>query len=55
MHLWQAIPASPDELAWDEWHMSDKEVEKIDFHNAVSLEEAHEMEEKTTEEMAVNG
>ena len=34
--------------------MSDKEVHKIDLQNAVSHEEADEMEEMTTEEMAVN-
>ena len=35
--------------------MSDKEVEKIDLQNAVSPEEANEMEEMTTEEMALDG
>ena len=35
--------------------MSDKEVEKFDLQNAVAPEEAYEMEEMTTEEMAVNG
>ena len=35
--------------------MSDKEVEKIALQNALSEEEADEMEEITTEEMAVDG
>ena len=55
MYLWRAIPASPNEVAWDEWHMSDKEVEKMDLQNVVSPEEPDEMREMTTEEMAVDG
>ena len=35
--------------------MSDKEFEKIDLQNAMSPEQVDEMEEMTTEEMAVDG
>ena len=46
---------SPDELSWDEWHLSDREVERIDLQNAANPEEADELEEMTADEMAVNG
>ena len=46
---------SPDDLSWDEWRLSDKEVEKIDLQNAASPEEADELDEMTAEEMAVDG
>ena len=46
---------SPDDLSWDEWRLSDKEVGKIDLQNAVSPEEADELEEMTAEEIAVDG
>ena len=40
---------SPDKLSWDEWRLSDREVERID------LEKADELEEMTADEMAVDG
>ena len=46
---------SPDYSSWDDWELSDKEVEKIDLQNAVSPEEASEPEDMTAEEMAVDG
>ena len=46
---------SPDELSWDEWRLSDSEVERIDLENAASLEEADELEEMNADEMAVDG
>ena len=46
---------SPDDLSWDVWRLSDSEVERIDLENAASPEEADELEEMTTDEMAVDG
>ena len=46
---------SPDNLSWDEWRLSDSEVERIDLQNAASPEEADELEEMTADEMAVDG
>ena len=46
---------SPDDLSWDEWRLSDSEVERIDLENAPSPEEADELEEMTADEMAVDG
>ena len=46
---------SPDELSWDEWHLSDREVERIDLENAANVEEADELEEMTANQMAVDG
>ena len=46
---------SPDDLSWDEWRLSDIEVERIDLENAASPEEADELEEMTAEEVAVDG
>ena len=46
---------SPDDLSWDEWRLSDSEVERIDLENAASPEEADELEEMTAYEMAVYG
>ena len=46
---------SPDDLSWDEWRLSDSEVERIDLENAASPEEADELEEMTADEMAVDG
>ena len=45
----------PDELFWEEWRSSDREVQRIDLDNAANPEEAHELEEMTAEEMAVGG
>ena len=42
-------------MSWDEWRLSDSEVELIDLENAASLEEADELEEMTADEMAVDG
>ena len=46
---------SRDDLAWDEWCLSDKEVERIDLENAATPEEADELEEMTPNEMAIDG
>ena len=46
---------SPDNLSWDEWRLSDREVERIDLENAASPEEADQLEEMTADEMAVDG
>ena len=46
---------SPDGLSWDEWRLSDSEVERIDLENAASSEEADELQEMTADEMAVDG
>ena len=46
---------SPDDLCWDEWRLSDSEVERIDLENAASPEGADELEEMTADEMAVDG
>ena len=46
---------SPDRLSWDEWRLSDREVERIDLENAANPEEADELEEMTADEMAVDG
>ena len=42
-------------MSWDEWCLSDKEVEKIDLQHAASPKEADELEDMTAEEMAVDG
>ena len=44
---------SPDDLFWDEWRLSDSEVERINLENAVSTEEAEKLEEMTADERAV--
>ena len=46
---------SPDEQSWDEWCLSDREVERIDLENAANAEEAHELKEITVHQMVVNG
>ena len=46
---------SPEELSWDEWRPSDREVERIELDNAANPEEADELEEMTADEMAVDG
>ena len=46
---------SPDNLSWDEWRLSDSEVERIELENAASPEEADKLEEMTADEMAVDG
>ena len=45
----------PDGWFWDEWRLSDSEVERIYLENASSPEEADELEEMSADEMAVNG
>ena len=45
----------PDDLSWDEWRLSDSEVERIDPENAASPEEADELAEMTADEIAVDG
>ena len=46
---------SPHELSWDEYRLSDREVERMDLENAANPEEADELEEMTADEMAVDG
>ena len=46
---------SPDDLCWDEWRLSDIEVQRIYLEMAASPEEAGELEEMTADEMAVDG
>ena len=46
---------SHDDLSWDEWHLSDSEVERIDLENAASPEGVDELEEMTAHEMEVHG
>ena len=46
---------SPDNLSWDERHLSDTEYEKIDLQNAASPDQAAELDEITAEGMAVDG
>ena len=46
---------SPDDLSWDDWLLSDSEIERIDLENAASPEEADELEDMTADEMAVDG
>ena len=46
---------SRDDLSWDEWHLSNSEVKRIDLENAASPEKADELEEMTADEMAVDG
>ena len=45
----------PDELSWDEWRLSDREVERIDLEKASNPEEADKLEEMTADEMTVHG
>ena len=40
---------SPDELSWDEWGLSDREVELINLTNAANPEEADDFEEMTAD------
>ena len=46
---------SPDKLSWDEWFLSDREVERIDLENAANPQGADELEKMTADEMAVYG
>ena len=46
---------SPDDLSWDEWRLSDREVEHIDLENAAHPEDADELVEMTADKMAVDG
>ena len=46
---------SPDELSWDKWSLSHREVERIDLENAANPEEADQLEEMTADGMAVDG
>ena len=46
---------SPDKLSWDEWRLSDGEVERIDLENAANPEESDKLKERTADEMAVDG
>ena len=45
---------SHDELSSEEWRLSDREVERIDFENAAKLEESDELKEMTADVMAVD-
>ena len=46
---------SPDDLSWDEWHLSNSKVERIDLENVASPEEADELNKMTAGEMAGDG
>ena len=46
---------SPDELSWDGWRLSDREVERIGPKNAANPEDAEKLEHMTADEMAVDG
>ena len=46
---------SPHELSWDEWHLSDREVELINFDSAADPGGADKLEVMTADEMAVDG
>ena len=46
---------SPDKLTWDECRLSDRDVQRIHLENAANLEEAHQLEEMTADEMPVDG
>ena len=46
---------SADDLSWDEWRLTDKEVGWIDAENGAIPEEADEFKEMTADEMAVDG
>ena len=46
---------SPDELSWDEWRLSPREVARIDLENAANPEGADELEQMTADETAVDG
>ena len=52
---WKSTFSYSNDLSWDEWRLSDSEVERIDLENAASPEEADELEEMTADKMAVNG
>ena len=52
---WLARDCLCSSQSWDEWCLSDSEVERIDLENAASPEEADELEEMTVDEMAVDG
>ena len=45
----------PNDLSWDEWRSTDKEVERINLENTATFEEADEFEEMAADEMAVDG
>ena len=45
----------PDELSWDEWRLSDREVERIHLENAANPDEPDELKQMTADEMAVDG
>ena len=45
----------PDEMSWDDWGLSHRQVGRIDLENTASPEEADGLEEMTSDEMAVNG
>ena len=46
---------SADELSWDKWRLSDREVKHTDLENAANPEGTDKMEEMTADEMAVDG
>ena len=46
---------SPDDLCWEEWRLSNGEVERNDLENAASPEQADELKDMTGDEMAVDG
>ena len=46
---------SPNDLSWDQWRLTDTEVERIDLENAANPKEADELDEMTADETAVDG
>ena len=46
---------SPDDLSYDHWRISNKEVEKMDPQNASFPEQTDELEEMTARKMVVDG
>ena len=45
----------PDDLSWDEWRLTDKEVAHSNVENAAKPEEADGLDEMTADEMVVEG
>ena len=45
---------SPDDLAWDEWRLSDKKAQNFDLENAATPEEADKLQEMAAVQMTVD-
>ena len=46
---------SPDQLSWNDWCLSHREVKRIDLESVADPEEADELEKKTADDIAVDG